>query len=189
MKSKTLKITNQNKLPDNLIESEVIDEDTYSHFKSLLQTSKNLCKGKTLKGKPYKVHVAIHNTYTALLKSKHHKIIYIHDNKQIFAYISVKLYYKDGNFLFIHKICSSMSGIGSYLMNKIIKYAKTNANKLNITYLSLTTHNLDLIKYYNKFKPFRVVEINSPQSKKKIPNRVAYIMWKLSENMPIYNYT
>ena len=171
-------------LPPNIIEGYVVDDASYNHFKSLISGSTGLCSGKTLNGKTYKVHIPVHRDYDTLLKNKHHMIIYLHDNNRILAYISIQLYYRDGNFMFIHKMCSSMPGLGGYLMRKTIKYARANDSKLNITYLSLTTHNLDLIKYYSKFKPDIITEIDSPGSKRKIPRRVAYIVWKLNNKMP-----
>ena len=90
--------------------------------------------------------------------------------------------------MFIHKVCSTGGGWGSKLMKMILDDAKQNYLKLKITYLSLTTHNLELIDYYNQFNPTRVVEINSPGSKAKIPKRVAYVIWQLSPNMPWYDY-
>jgi hypothetical protein len=170
------------------IESEVTDEESYSHFKNLLDNSKNLCKGKTKKGKQYKVHTSRYKDYATLLKNKHYKIIYIHNNEKIFAHAIVQLFYKDGNYMFIHKMCSSMPGLGSYLMKKIIKHAQQNASKLDITYLSLTTHNLDLIDFYGKFKPTFIHKVNKPGTKKETPDKVAYIIWKLSDKMPIYKY-
>jgi ribosomal protein S18 acetylase RimI-like enzyme len=106
----------------------------------------------------------------------------------IIAYISVKLYKKDGGYLFIHKVCSTGEGWGSRLMNMILQHAKENYEKLGITYLSLTTHNLDLIKYYQQFSPTRIIEVNNPGSKAKQVKKVAYIIWQLSPNMPWLNY-
>jgi len=191
-RNKTLHIAKATPL-GNLIEDEVTDTASYDHFKSLILKSPNLCKsekstsrGKTLKS--YKVHVATHNTYNALLKGNHHKIIYLHDNNEVKAYISIKLYKKTGGFLFIHKLCSSAPGLGSYLMNKILTYAKKNTEKLNITYMSVSTHNLELIPYYEKFKPTFTHIVSRPGSKAKNPPKGAYIIWKLSESMPIYTY-
>ena len=51
-----------------------------------------------------------------LKKDKHYRIIYIHNNIEVIAYISTKLYHKDGGFMFIHKLCSKTgSGQGSIL--------------------------------------------------------------------------
>lgn len=159
------------------------NEESYNEFKKLIDQSPNLCMSNK-KDDKYKVHISIHDTVHQLIKNKHHKIYYIHNDKEIIAYITLKLYMKNGNFLFIHKLCSSYKGLGSYLMNKVIQYAKNNVSRLNITYLSLTTYNLDLINYYNKFNPTFVYEIDSPGSKAKKPKKVAYIIWKLSSNMP-----
>jgi adenosylhomocysteinase len=73
-------------------------------------------------------------------------------------------------------------------LNMILDDARANYQTLGITYLSLTTHNLDLVKYYQQFEPTRVIEINAPGSKAKIPKRVAYIIWQLSPDMPWYDY-
>jgi hypothetical protein len=73
-------------------------------------------------------------------------------------------------------------------MNMILEDARRNHQKLGITYLSLTTHNLDLIQYYNQFNPTRVVEINNPGSKARVLKRVAYIIWQLSPDMPWIDY-
>jgi hypothetical protein len=171
-----------------IITSDVIDEQSYQHFKSLLPTSRNLCKGKTLKGKSYKVHIALKKDFATLQKSNHYRIIYVHNNKEIFAYIAVQLYKRDGGFMFIHKVCSTGGGHGTRLMKIILADAKQNTEKLGITYLSLTTHNLDLIDYYNQFNPTKTEIIDSPGSKRQIPNKVAYMIWQLSPNMPNFNY-
>ena len=63
-----------------------------------------------------------------------------------------------------------------------------NYEKLNITYLSLTTQNLDIVNYYKQFKPSRIVEVDTPGSKAEIPKRCAYMIWQLSPNMPHLNY-
>ena len=91
--------------------------------------------------------------------------------------------------MFIHKVCSTGGGHGTRLMNIILADAKQNAEKLGITYLSLTTHNLDLIDYYNQFNPTKTEIIDSPGSKRQIPNKVAYMIWQLSPNMPNFNYS
>lgn len=161
--------------------------ESYNNFKNLVYKSSKLCINN-YKNKKYKVHISLHNTLEQLLKNNHHKIWYIHNDHEIIGFISLKLYLKNGNFLFIHKLCSTVSGIGSYLMNKTINYAKYNKTKLNITYLSLTTHNLDLIDYYNKFNPTEIWTINSPLSKAKNPKKVAYMIWQLDKNMPHYTY-
>ena len=44
-----------NKENYNYITSEVIDDNTYNHFKSLINKSPNLCKGTTQYGKQYKI--------------------------------------------------------------------------------------------------------------------------------------
>jgi hypothetical protein len=168
--------------------AEVVDDASYSYFKSLLQQTKNLCKGKTNTGKNYKVHISLSKDFQALKKTNHYKILYYHDTRNIIAYISVKLYKKDGGFMFIHKVCSRGEGYGSKLMNIILEDAKTNYEKLGITYLSLTTHNLDLLDYYKQFTPTRTIEINNPGSKAQVPKRVLYIIWQLSPNMPYLDY-
>jgi len=168
---------------------EVKDDESYNHFKSLIANSKNLCKGKTHSGKKYKVGISIRKDYPTLLKDHHYRTIYIHDNNEIIAYIGTKKYKKDGGFIFIHKLCSKPeTGQGTRLMKMILEDANRNHEKLGITYVSLTTHNLDLIDYYNKFKPTRTIETDSPGSKRKIPNRVAYMIWQVSPNMPILHY-
>ena len=174
---------------NNYITSEVIDDNTYDHFKSLIKTSPNLCKGKTKTGKKYKIRKSILKDMNALYKDKHYRIIYIHNNKEIIAYISTKLYKKDGGFMFIHKLCSkSGTGLGSKLFNIVLEDGKQNYEKLGITYLSLTTQNLDIVEYYKQFNPTRTIEIDTPESKAKIPERCAYMIWQLSPNMPILNY-
>jgi hypothetical protein len=183
-KRKTLK----HNFNDKIFISDVIDDITYNHFKSLLPESKNLCKGKTKTGNRYKVHISLHRDFNTLQKNNHYKILYVHDNKQIIAYISVKLYKTDGGFMFIHKVCSNGGGYGTKLMNMILEDAKQNYEKLGITYLSLTTHNLDLVDYYNQFNPTRIVEINNPGSKSKKQKKVAYMIWQLSPNMPYLEY-
>jgi hypothetical protein len=184
------KSTDTDNASDNYITSEVTDDTTYDHFKSLISKSKNLCKGKTQSGKEYKIRKSILKDMNALKKDKHYRIIYIHNNKEIIAYISTKLYNKDGGFMFIHKLCSKAgTGQGSRLFNMILDDAKTNYEKLGITYLSLTTQNLDIVGYYKKFNPTRTIEVDVPESKAKIPGRCAYMIWQLSPNMPYLNYT
>ena len=173
----------------NLVTSEVTDEESYNHFKQLIKTSKNLCKGRTHNNKRYKVHTALSKDYKTLLTKDHYKILYIHTNTEIIAYIAVKIYKKDGGFMFIHKLCSNGGGYGTTLMNTILKEALAKHVELGITYLSLTTHNLDLIDYYKTFNPTRIEIINNPGSKRKIPKRVAYMIWQLSPNMPQLNYS
>ena len=174
---------------DNYIVSEVTDDTTYNHFKTLINQSPHLCKGQTQAGKKYKIRKSILKDMKTLKKDNHYRIIYIHNTIEIIAYISTKLYRKDGGFMFIHKLCSkSGTGQGSILMNMILDDARTNYKKLGITYLSLTTRDLDLIGYYNKFNPTRVVEVNSPETKAKIPTRCAYMIWQLSPDMPYLNY-
>lgn len=180
---------NTDELPaDNIITTDVIDEQTYQHFKSLLPASRNLCKGKTHSNNRYKVHIALKKDFATVKKHNHYRIIYVHNNKEIFAYIAVQLFKRDGGFMFIHKVCSTGGGHGTRLMNIILEDAKQNAEKLGITYLSLTTHNLDLIDYYNQFNPTKTEIIDSPGSKRQIPNKVAYMIWQLSPNMPHFNY-
>ena len=181
-------IIKENNDINKLITSEVRDEATYTHFKSLISASKKLCKGKQHNNKLYKVHIALSKDYASLIKQNHYRIIYIHNNSEIIAYIAVKLYKRQGGFMFIHKICSVGGGYGSKLMNIILKDARDNHIKLGITYISLTTHNLDLVDYYNKFKPTRTEIVNSPGTTKKIPNKVAYMIWQLSPNMPNFTY-
>jgi hypothetical protein len=171
-----------------VITSEVIDESSYAHFKSLLPTSTNLCAGSMSNGNKYKVHIALSKDFATLKTTNHYRLIYVHNNHEILAYISVKLYKKDGGFMFIHKVCSTGGGHGTKLMNMILEDARRNHERLGITYLSLTTHNLDLVKYYNQFAPTRVVEINNPGSKARVLKRVAYIIWQLSPDMPWIDY-
>jgi len=171
-----------------IITSEVHDDASYTHFKSLLPKSPDLCKGETISGNKYKVHIALSKDFESLKKANHYRIIYMHDNHSILAYISVKLYKRDGGFMFIHKVCSTGGGYGTRLMKIILADANKNHESLGITYLSLTTHNLDLVQYYNQFKPTRVVEINNPGSKSKVVKRVAYIIWQLSPDMPWIEY-
>ena len=174
---------------DKLVISDVIDEQSYNHFKTLIASSNTLCNGKKHNGKSYKVHIALSKDYKTLKQQKHYRIIYIHNNREIFAYIAVKLYKRDGGFMFIHKLCSNGGGYGTTLINTILKEARDKHIELGITYLSLTTHNLDLIDYYKTFNPTRTEIVNSPGSKRKIPRRVAYMIWQLSPNMPELNYS
>ena len=172
------------------ITSEVIDDSSYNHFKSLIKTSPNLCKGTTQSGTKYKIRKSILKDMNTLKKDDHYRIIYVHNNKEIIAYISTKLYSKDGGFMFIHKLCSKAdTGQGSRLFNMILEDAKKNHIKLGITYLSLTTQNLDIVGYYKKFNPTRIIEVNTPESKAKIPKRCAYMIWQISPDMPYLNYT
>ena len=172
-----------------VITSEVVDEASYKHFKSLLPASSNLCKGSMSSGTKYKVHIALSKNFTTLKNTtNHYRLIYVHNSHEILAYISVKLYKRDGGFMFIHKVCSTGGGYGTKLMNMILEDARANHQKLGITYLSLTTHNLDLVNYYNQFNPTRVVEINNPGSKARLLKRVAYIIWQLSPDMPWIDY-
>ena len=173
---------------DKLVISDVIDEQSYNHFKTLIASSNTLCNGKKHNGKSYKVHIALSKDYKTLKQQKHYRIIYIHNNREIFAYIAVKLYKRDGGFMFIHKICSTGGGYGTQLMNIILEDSKQNYIKLGITYLSLTTHNLDLIDYYNKFNPTRTHIVNNPGTKALQPKQVAYMIWQLSPNMPNLKY-
>ena len=100
--------------------SEVIDDNTYTHFKSLINKSPDLCKGQTGDGKCYKIRKSVLKDMKALIKDKHYRILYIHNNKEISAYISTKLYSKDGGFMFIHKLCSKAgTGLGKKLMKLI----------------------------------------------------------------------
>lgn len=171
--------------------SEVIDDETYMHFKSLIKQSPNLCKGQTRDKdyKKYKIRKSILKDMSALKKDNHYRILYIHNNKEIIAYISTKLYSKDGGFMFIHKLCSKEgTGQGKRLMNIILNDAKKNFEKLKITYLSLTTQNLDIVNYYKQFNPTRIIEVDTPGSKAQIPERCAYIIWQLSPTMPYLNY-
>ena len=92
--------------------------------------------------------------------------------------------------MFIHKLCSKAgTGQGSRLFNMILDDAKTNYEKLGITYLSLTTQNLDIVGYYKKFNPTRIIEVDTPESKALVPERCAYMIWQVSPNMPYLNYT
>ena len=144
-----------------------------------------MCQGKTHTGKRYKVNISLRKDTASLNKDNHYRTIYVNDNNEIIAYIGTKKYKKDGGFIFIHKLCSKPgTGEGTRLMRMILADAKRNHKKLGITYLSLTTHNLDLIDYYNKFKPTRTIETDSPGSKRKIPARVAYMIWQVSPDMP-----
>jgi hypothetical protein len=172
----------------NLITSEVIDDNSYQHFKSLLPQSKGLCSGKTPSGSSYKVHIALSRDFATLKKHNHYRIIYVHNNMEIIAYIAVKIYKRDGGFMFIHKVCSTGGGQGTRLMKIILDDAKKNYKSLGITYLSLTTHNLDLIDYYKQFHPTRTEIIDSPGSKAKNLKKVAYMIWQLSPDMPWYDY-
>ena len=172
----------------NLITSEVLDDESYNHFKQLIKTSKHLCHGKTHNNTPYKVHIALSKDYKTLLTKHHYKILYIHNMHEVIAYIAVKIYKTDGGFMFIHKLCSIGGGYGTILMNTILKEAHDKHTELGITYLSLTTHNLDLIDYYKTFNPTRTEIIDSPGTKRKIPKQVAYMIWQLSPNMPQLNY-
>lgn len=173
----------------SVITSEVLDEASYAHFKSLIPKSTGLCKGTMSSGAKYKVHIALSKDFATLKNTtNHYRLIYIHDNNQVLGYISVKLYKRDGGFMFIHKVCSTGGGYGTKLINMILEDARRNHQKLGITYLSLTTHNLDLIQYYNQFNPTRVVEINNPGSKARVLKRVAYIIWQLSPDMPWIDY-
>ena len=183
--TKTQKLVAQTPI---VITTEVIDDTSYAHFKSLLSASPNLCRGTMSSGDKYKVHIALSKNFTTLKKTNHYRLIYVHDNHHILAYISVKLYKRDGGFMFIHKVCSTGGGHGIQLMKMILEDAKKNYQQLGITYLSLTTYNLDLVKYYNQFAPTRVVEINNPGSKARVPKRVAYIIWQLSPDMPWIDY-
>jgi hypothetical protein len=179
----------QNVLKHNYITSEITDDASYSHFKSLIANSNKLCHGKEKTGKRYKVNISLRKDYETLMKDNHYRTIYVHDNNEIISYIGTKIYKKDGGFIFIHKVCSkSGTGEGTRLMKMILADAKRNHQKLGITYVSLTTHNLDLIDYYNKFKPTRTIEVDSPGSKRIIPRRVAYMIWQVSPNMPNLNY-
>lgn len=187
--SKTKKtIPTANTKHQNLITSEVVDESSYQHFKSLLPHSQNLCKGKTPKGETYKVHIATHRDFATLKKHNHYKIIYVHNNREIIAYIAVKIYKRDGGFMFIHKVCSTGGGEGTRLMNIILEDAKKNHQSLGITYLSLTTHNLELVDYYNQFNPTRTEIIDNPGSKAQTKKKVAYMIWQLSSDMPWFDY-
>ena len=169
--------------------SEITDDESYNHFKTLIANSPKMCQGKEHSGKKYKVNISLRKDYATLVKDHHYRTIYIHNNKEIIAYIGTKKYKKDGGFIFIHKLCSKPgTGQGTKLMEMILEDARANHNKLGITYLSLTTHNLDLIDYYNKFKPTRTIETDSPGSKRKIPRKVAYMIWQVSPDMPILNY-
>jgi hypothetical protein len=191
MISRKTKTKTKKKSYQEYIIGDVSDNASYSHFKSLLKrpASKTLCNGKTAAGKSYKVHISLVKDYDTLVKTQnHYRLLYVYNQYGIKAYIAVKLYNKDGGYMFIHKVCSSGGGWGTHLMNMILDDARANYQTLGITYLSLTTHNLDLVKYYQQFEPTRVIEINAPGSKAKIPKRVAYIIWQLSPDMPWYDY-
>lgn len=188
--SKILYTTIQSNNNSNYTLSEVIDDSTYTHFKSLIKNSPDLCNGQTGDtGTNYKIRKSLLKDMDALNKDKHYRILYIHNNKEVIAYISTKLYSKDGGFMFIHKLCSkSGTGLGKKLMKLILDDAKKNYKKLNITYLSLTTQNLDIVNYYKKFNPSRIIEVDTPGSKAQIPKRCAYIIWQLSPDMPYLDY-
>lgn len=189
MINKTINKTIKSNTNINYTLSEVIDDTTYTHFKSLIKKSPDLCKGQTGDGKCYKIRKSLLKDMKALKKDNHYRILYIHNNKEIIAYISTKLYSKDGGFMFIHKLCSKAgTGLGKKLIKLILDDAKKNYEKLKITYLSLTTQNLDIVNYYKQFKPTRIVEVDTPGSKAKIPERCAYMIWQLSPNMPHLNY-
>ena len=175
---------------DNLYyTSEVTDDATYAHFKSLIYNSPNLCKGQKQSGKKYKIRKSILRDMSALKKDNHYRIIYVHNNKEIIAYISTKRYKSDGGFLFIHKLCSKAgTGQGSRLFNIILEDGILNHERLGVTYLSLTTQDLDIVGYYKKFNPTRIVEVDIPESKAAVPGRCAYMIWQLSPNMPYLEY-
>ena len=176
-------------LHNTYITSEVIDDNTYNHFKSLIDKSPNLCKGQKQSGKKYKIRKSILRDMSALKKDNHYRIIYVHNNKEIIAYISTKLYKKDGGFMFIHKLCSKAgTGQGSRLFNMILEDGLINHERLGITYLSLTTQDLDIVGYYNQFNPTRTIEVDIPESKAAVPGRCAYMIWQLSPNMPYLEY-
>ena len=188
-------ITNKNELnirsnkSHTYITSEVLDDASYTHFKSLIEKSPNLCEGQTQSGKKYKIRKSILKDMAALKKDSHYRIIYVHNNKEIIAYISTKLYKKDGGFMFIHKLCSKAgTGQGSRLFNMILEDGKKNHETLGVTYLSLTTQNLDIVGYYKKFNPTRIIEVDVPESKAAVPDRCAYMIWQLSPNMPYLEY-
>jgi hypothetical protein len=183
--SHTKKRVSQNKL----ILAEVLDDQSYQHFKSLLPASPGLCKGKMHSGKSYKVHIALAKDFATLKKQQHYRLLYFHDTQSIIAYIAVKLYKRDGGFMFIHKVCSTGGGTGTQLMKLILADARKNYRKLGITYLSLTTHNLDLVDYYNQFHPTRTEIIDNPGSKAQIPKKVAYMIWQLSADMPDMDFS
>lgn len=184
--NKTNKAKNSN---DQYITSEVLDDATYTHFKSLIDKSPNLCKGQTQSGKKYKIRKSILKDMSALKKDNHYRIIYVHNNKEIIAYISTKLYKSDGGFMFIHKLCSKAgTGQGSRLFNIILEDGIQNHEKLGITYLSLTTQNLDIVGYYKQFNPTRTIEVDVPESKAAVPDRCAYMIWQLSPDMPYLEY-
>ena len=187
--NKNNKNNNSNNNNSNYITSEVSDDVTYTHFKSLIGNSPNLCKGKKLSGKKYKIRKSILRDMAALKKDNHYRIIYVHNNKEIIAYISTKLYKRDGGFMFIHKLCSKAgTGQGTRLFNIILDDGKKNYEKLGITYLSLTTQDLDIVGYYNQFNPTRTIEVDVPESKAAVPDRCAYMIWQLSPDMPYLEY-
>ena len=187
--NKNNKINKTTTTQNSYITSEVRDDATYNHFKSLIDKSPNLCKGQTQSGKKYKIRKSILRDMSALKKDNHYRIIYVHNNKEIIAYISTKLYKRDGGFMFIHKLCSKAgTGQGSRLFNMILEDGKKNHEKLGITYLSLTTQNLDIVGYYNQFNPTRTIEVDVPESKAAVPDRCAYMIWQLSPNMPYLEY-
>jgi hypothetical protein len=174
---------------NEFITAEVVDDNTYNHFKSLIKQSPDLCKGIMQTGKKYKIRKSILKDMNALKKDNHYRILYVHNNKEIIAYISTKIYKKDGGFLFIHKLCSKAgTGQGSRLFNIILEDGKKNHTKLGVTYLSLTTQNLDIVSYYNQFNPTRTIEVDTPESKALVPERCAYMIWQLSPDMPYLNY-
>ena len=197
-KTKKHNIHNIHNTPDTNLEttqntsyttSEVTDEESYNHFKTLIANSPKMCQGKEHSGKRYKVNISLRKDYQTLVKDNHYRTIYIHNDKEIVAYIGTKKYKKDGGFIFIHKLCSKPgTGQGTRLMEMILEDARANHTQLGVTYVSLTTHNLDLIDYYNKFKPTRTIETDSPGSKRKIPRKVAYMIWQVSPDMPNLNY-
>ena len=48
--------------------SEVIDDTTYTHFKSLIKKSPDLCKGQTGDGKCYKIRKSLLKRYESIKK-------------------------------------------------------------------------------------------------------------------------
>ena len=125
----TIKRTKKNTI-NNYITSEVIDDESYNHFKSLIANSPKLCQGKTHTGKRYKVNISLRKDTASLNKDNHYRTIYVHDNNEIIAYIGTKKYKKDGGFIFIHKLCSKPgTGEGSRLMRMILADALAYSKK------------------------------------------------------------
>ena len=104
-------ITNKNELnirsnkSHTYITSEVLDDASYTHFKSLIEKSHHLCKGQTQSGKKYKIRKSILKDMNALKKDNHYDLSF-------FFEIAVNIAFQDS---LSDRLISFVASIVSFL--------------------------------------------------------------------------